>query len=203
MTHLLLHKLPYDVVFEINSYFDKDGLKAWLKEEAKKYRQQLQNFRIEENNRIIYISSLLSEPQFIPSFTDIYRPSLFTRLFKLDDYRDFYAENNVCLCPLEDRLSTINSILYQKESFFNMIWTGNRYTMIRYMKRKFRSNIPQSQYTLAYKFWNVIEWRMSFIDKEDVGGLFYKWYMMMANDEEWELKSLAQRKKPFLKKRSW
>jgi hypothetical protein len=75
--------------------------------------------------------------------------------------------------------------------------------MIRYMKRKFLSNIPQSQYTLAFKFWNVLEWRMSFIDKDDIGRLFYKWYMLMANDEEWELKSLAQRKKPFLKKRSW
>jgi hypothetical protein len=203
MTHLLLSKLPYDVVQYIGQYTDKDGIKQWLKDEFKKYTDELDKFKLDGTSDIIYISSQIDTIDYIPSYTSVYRPSLYTRIYRLEQYRDYFSTLGFCLCPMEERLSTISSLLYARESIHNLMAVGNRYSMTRVLRKKFLSMIKERDYILANKFYNIIEWRMSFLLAVDVPKIFYRFWRLMIDDPQWETYSIARRKKPFLKKKSF
>lgn len=203
MTHLLLYKLPYDVVQYIGQYTDKDGIKQWLKDEFKKYTDELNKFKLDGTSDIIYISSQIDTIDYVPWYSSVYRPSLYTRLFRLDQYKDYFSQMGFCLCPMEERLSIISSLLYARESIYNLMAVGNRYAMIRVLRKKFLSMVKERDYTLSVKFFNIIEWRFSFLISTDVPKIFYRFWRLMDDDPDWETYSIARRKKPFLKKKSF
>jgi hypothetical protein len=205
----LFIRLNYDVVLTIFSYLDKDGIKAWIEESE---LEDEYNKKIYKNFKDLSMERLITEirepnpiysqlySQYVLNFRrgSAHTPTLYTRLFKMDEWCDFFEnEMNICMCRLKNFKNARIEDLECQSNLLARLDSDNLFYMKNMLRTKIMEGIEyliQEEQSILRGIAICIELDMDEVQPRHVlKAMFWRYYNNMLRVKDWHLRKCASR----------
>lgn len=201
----LFIRLNYDVVLKIFSYLDKDGIKAWLEESE---LEDEYNKKIYKNFKDLSMERLITEirepsplySHYVLNFRrgSAHTPTLYTRLFKMNEWCDFFEdEMKICMCRLKEFKKARMEDLECRSNILARLDSDNLFYMKDMLRTKILEgidNLLQEDQSVLRGIAICIELDMDEVQSRKVlKAMFWRYYNNMLRVKDWHLRTCTSR----------